>query len=161
MKKHPKYSPAVIERAVRMVSEPASEYESQWAAITSIAAKIGCTPETLRRWVRQQERDSGQRPGPTTAERERINALYGGALDGQGRLRGAVPGKVVRTTVTDAAARCSLDRVGRQFKAQCPNQRWVNDFTYVSTWQGLVYMAFGILGLSQLRQYECRRPHRR
>ncbi|MFC3470129.1 hypothetical protein ACFOHT_09695 [Massilia oculi] len=47
-----------------MVSEAASEYESQWAAITSIAAKIGCTPETLRRWVRQQERDSDQRPGP-------------------------------------------------------------------------------------------------
>ncbi|WP_027868084.1 transposase, partial [Massilia alkalitolerans] len=75
MKKQPKYSPEVIERAVRMVSEAASEYESQWAAITSIAAKIGCTPETLRRWVRQQERDTGQRPGPTTAEEERIKAL--------------------------------------------------------------------------------------
>ncbi len=56
-------------------SEASSEYESQWAAITSIAAKIGCTPETLRRWVRQQERDTGQRPGPTTAEEERIKAL--------------------------------------------------------------------------------------
>ena len=75
MKKQPKYSPEVIERAVRMVSEAGSEYESQWAAITSIAAKIGCTPETLRRWVRQQERDTGQRPGPTTAEEERIKAL--------------------------------------------------------------------------------------
>ncbi|GAA5012589.1 transposase [Massilia kyonggiensis] len=53
----------------------ASEYSSQWAAIESIAAKIGCTPETLRRWVRQQERDTGQRPGPTTAEEERIKAL--------------------------------------------------------------------------------------
>jgi transposase-like protein len=60
MKKQPKYSPEVIERAVRMVSEAASEYESQWAAIVSIASKIGCTPETLRRWVRQQERDTGQ-----------------------------------------------------------------------------------------------------
>lgn len=75
MKKQPKYSPEVIGRAVRMVSEASSEYESQWAAITSIAAKIGCTPETLRRWVRQQERDTGQRPGPTTAEEERIKAL--------------------------------------------------------------------------------------
>ncbi len=65
MKKQPKYSPEVIERAVRMVSEAASEYRSQWAAIEAIAAKIGCTPETLRRWVRQQERDTGQRPGPT------------------------------------------------------------------------------------------------
>jgi transposase-like protein len=73
MKKQPKYSPEVIERAVRMVGEAASEYSSQWAAIESIAAKIGCTPETLRRWVRQRERDTGQRPGPTTAEEERIN----------------------------------------------------------------------------------------
>jgi len=75
MKKQPKYSPEVIERAVRMVGEAASEYSSQWAAIGSIAAKIGCTPETLRRWVRQQERDTGQRSGPTTAEEERIKAL--------------------------------------------------------------------------------------
>jgi transposase-like protein len=75
MKKQPKYSPEVIERAVRMVSEAGSEYPSQWAAITSIAAKIGCTPETLRRWVRQQETDTGQRPGITTAEQERMKAL--------------------------------------------------------------------------------------
>jgi transposase len=75
MKKQPKYSPEVIEGAVRMVSEAGSQYESQWAAITSSAAKIGCTPETLRRWVRQQERDTGQRPGPTTAEEERVKAL--------------------------------------------------------------------------------------
>ena len=58
-----------------MVSEAGSEYPSQWAAITSIAAKIGCTPETLRRWVRQQETDTGQRPGVTSAEQERMKAL--------------------------------------------------------------------------------------
>lgn len=52
MKKSVRYSPEVMERAVRMVQEAGSEYESQWAAITSIAAKIGCTSETLRRWVR-------------------------------------------------------------------------------------------------------------
>ena len=75
MKKQPKYSPEVMERAVRMVGEAASEYGSLWAAIVSIAAKICCTPETLRRWVRQQERDTGQRPGPTTAEGERVKAL--------------------------------------------------------------------------------------
>ena len=74
MKKQPKYSPEVIERAVRMVGEACSQYESQWAAITSIAAKIGCTPETLRRRVRQQERGTGQRPGPTIAEEERVKA---------------------------------------------------------------------------------------
>ncbi|WP_429207345.1 IS3 family transposase [Massilia sp. UYP11] len=261
MKKQPKYSPEVIERAVRMVSEAASEYESQWAAITSIAAKIGCTPETLRRWVRQQERDTGQRPGPTTAEEERIKALErevrelrkaneilrlasaffgpGGArpplqavrafidqyrhaygvepicrvmqvapsgywryaaqqrnpelrcaraqrddvliadiervwqanlqvygankvwrqlrregtdvarctverLMRMAGLSGVVRGKVVRTTVADAKAPCPLDRVNRQFKAQRPNQLWVSDFTYVSTWQGFVYVAFVI-----------------
>ncbi|WP_312147522.1 IS3 family transposase [Stutzerimonas kunmingensis] len=261
MKKQPKYSPEVIERAVRMVSEAGSQYESQWAAITSIAAKIGCTPETLRRWVRQQERDTGQRPGPTTAEEERIKALErevrelrkaneilrlasgffrpGGArpplqavrafidryrhaygvepickvmqvapsgywrhaaqqrnpalrcarvqrddvlsvdiervwqanlqvygadkvwrqlrregttvarctverLMRKAGLRGVMRGKVVRTTVADAKAPCPLDRVNRQFKAQRPNQLWVSDFTYVSTWQGFVYVAFVI-----------------
>ncbi|MBQ5961539.1 IS3 family transposase [Massilia sp. ZL223] len=261
MKKQPKYSPEVIERAVRMVSEASSEYESQWAAITSIAAKIGCTPETLRRWVRQQERDTGQRPGPTTAEEERIKALErevrklrkaneilrlasaffgpGGArpplqavrafidqyrhaygvepickvmqvapsgywryaaqqrnpalrcarvqrddvlsvdiervwqanlqvygadkvwrqlrregtevarctverLMRKAGLRGVMRGKVVRTTTADAKAPCPLDRVNRQFKAQRPNQLWVSDFTYVSTWQGFVYVAFVI-----------------
>ena len=58
-----------------MVQEAGSEHESQWAAITSIAAKIGCTAETLRRWVRQRERDTGQREGTTTAESERLKAL--------------------------------------------------------------------------------------
>ncbi|MGI4843485.1 MAG: IS3 family transposase [Janthinobacterium lividum] len=261
MKKQPKYSPEVIERAVRMVSEAGSQYESQWAAITSIAAKIGCTPETLRRWVRQQERNTGQRPGPTSAEEERVKALErevrelrkaneilrlasaffgpGGArpplqavrafidryrhaygvepicrvmqvapsgywrhaaqqrnpalrcarvqrddvlsvdidrvwqanlqvygadkvwrqlrregtdvarctverLMRKAGLRGVLRGKVVRTTVADAKAPCPLDRVNRQFKAQRPNQLWVSDFTYVSTWQGFVYVAFVI-----------------
>ncbi|MFC4930747.1 IS3 family transposase [Massilia sp. GCM10023247] len=261
MKKQPKYSPEVIERAVRMVSEAGSQYESQWAAITSIAAKIGCTPETLRRWVRQQERDTGQRPVPTTAEEARVKALErevrelrkaneilrlasaffgpGGArpplqavrafvdqyrhaygvepicrvmqvapsgywryaaqqrnpelrcaraqrddvlsvdiervwqanlqvygadkvwrqlrregtdvarctverLMRKAGLRGVMRGKVVRTTIADAKAPCPLDRVNRQFKAQRPNQLWVSDFTYVSTWQGFVYVAFVI-----------------
>jgi transposase len=70
-----KYSPEMQERAVRMVLEHRGEHESQWAAIVSIAAKIGCTAETLRRWVRQKERDSGVREGLTTAEADRIKAL--------------------------------------------------------------------------------------
>ena len=70
-----KYSPEVRERAVRLVGEQEGAHASQWAAISSIAAKIGCTPETLRKWVRQTERDSGKRDGVTTEERERIKGL--------------------------------------------------------------------------------------
>ena len=69
------YSPEVRERAVRMVFEHQGEHVSQWAAIGSIAAKIGCTTETLRGWVRQAERDRGVRGGPTSLEHERIKAL--------------------------------------------------------------------------------------
>ncbi|NHZ88358.1 IS3 family transposase [Massilia sp. CCM 8733] len=259
--KKSKYSPEVMERAVRMVEEAGSQYESQWAAITSIAAKIGCTAETLRRWVRRHERDTGRREGVTTSETERVKALErevrelrkaneilrlasaffgpGGArpplqivrgfidqnrhaygvesicnvlqvapsgywryaaqrrnpdlrcrrakidealapeiervwnanmqvygadkvwrqlrregtdvarctverLMRRAGLRGVMRGKVVRTTIGNAAAPCPLDRVNRQFKAQRPNQLWVSDFTYVSTWQGFVYVAFVI-----------------
>ena len=76
MTKHtPPFSPEVRERAVRMVREHQNEHGSPWAAMPSIAAKIGCSGETLRNWVRQAERDQGQRAGPTTDERERIKAL--------------------------------------------------------------------------------------
>ena len=64
-----------MERAVRMVEESAGQHESQWAAIGAVAAKIGCTAETLRRWVRQHQRDTGQREGTTTAEQERMKAM--------------------------------------------------------------------------------------
>ena len=70
-----KYAPEVRERAVRMVFEHQGEHASQWTAIGSIAAKIGCTAETLRGWVRQAERDQGLGAGPTTDDRERIKAL--------------------------------------------------------------------------------------
>jgi transposase len=70
-----RFSPEVRQRAVRMVLDHGSDHASQWAAIGSIAGKIGCTPETLRQWVRQAERDQGQRPGATTEERERVKAL--------------------------------------------------------------------------------------
>ena len=69
------FSPEVRERAARMVREHRSEHGSQRAAIGSIAAKIGCTAETLRRWVRQAEQDRGERAGATSAERERIKEL--------------------------------------------------------------------------------------
>jgi len=70
-----RYSPEVRERAVRLVFEQQSEYESQWAAMGSIAAKSGCTTETLRKWVRQSERDQGLRAGLSSEERERRKAL--------------------------------------------------------------------------------------
>jgi len=63
------------ERAVRLVFEHQDEYDSQWAAITSVATKLGMTPETLRKWVRRAEIDEGQRPGLTTTERERLKEL--------------------------------------------------------------------------------------
>jgi transposase len=75
MRKSPEFSPGVIERAVRMVFDAKDQYPSQWAAIESIAGKIGCTSETLRKWVRQGERDGGARPGPITTEQQRIKEL--------------------------------------------------------------------------------------
>jgi transposase len=75
MKKSTKYSPEVIERAVRLVFETKDQHVSEWAAIVSIAAKIGCTAETLRRWVRRHERDTGQREGLNMADRERLKVL--------------------------------------------------------------------------------------
>jgi transposase len=75
MNKSVKYSPEVREQAVRLVFEHQGEHESQWAAIGSIASKIGCTAETLRKWVRQAERDQGIRGGLSSSERERLKAL--------------------------------------------------------------------------------------
>ncbi len=70
-----RYSPEVRERAVRMVFDQEVHHDSQWAAMRSIAAKIGCSAETLRNWVRQAERDAGRRPGLTTEERQRLKEL--------------------------------------------------------------------------------------
>ncbi|HCO6227636.1 TPA: IS3 family transposase, partial [Escherichia coli] len=254
-----RFSPEVRQRAVRMVLESQDEYDSQWAAICSIAPKIGCTPETLRVWVRQHERDTGGGDGGlTSAERQRLKELErenrelrrsndilrqasayfceGGVrpplekmmplLDklreqyGVGPvcselhiapstyyhcqqqrhhpdkrsaraqhddwlkreiqrvydenhqvygvrkvwrqllregirvarctvarlmavmgLAGVLRGKKVRTTISRKAVAAG-DRVNRQFVAERPDQLWVADFTYVSTWRGFVYVAF-------------------
>jgi len=75
MNKSARYSPEVRERAVRLVIEHQGEYPSQWAALESIAPKIGCTAEILRKWVRRAERDQGMRAGLSTSDRERLKAL--------------------------------------------------------------------------------------
>jgi transposase len=74
-KTSPRYSPEVRERAVRMVLEQTKDHSSQWAAIESIAPKIGCAPQTLHGWVAQAERDSGARAGLTSDERDKMKAL--------------------------------------------------------------------------------------
>jgi transposase len=74
-KRQPKYSPEVRERAVRMVQEHRVEHASEWAAIVSVAAKIGCTAQSLHNWVKQTERDQRVRAGPTTVERARMKEL--------------------------------------------------------------------------------------
>ncbi len=75
MGRQSKYPAEMRERAVRLVFEQQGNHESQWAAIVSVAEKLGCTSETLRKWVRQAERNTGQRPGLTTNERERMKEL--------------------------------------------------------------------------------------
>ncbi len=72
MTRQGRYSPEVRERAIRMVLEHERDYDSRWSTIRSIAEKIGCASETLRKWVQQAERDQGTRPGLTTEERQRL-----------------------------------------------------------------------------------------
>jgi len=75
MARKSRYSPEVRERSVRMVLDQQREHESEWGAIVSVATKIGCSPETLRKWVRQAQTDEGKRPGLSTDERERVKGL--------------------------------------------------------------------------------------
>jgi transposase len=75
MDRSTRYPKEVGERAVRLVFEHEREYRSQWAAISSIATKLGMAPETLRKWVRRAETDEGRRPGLSTSECERLKAL--------------------------------------------------------------------------------------
>src|SRR2546422_11021460 len=103
-----RFSPEVRERAVRMVFEHTQEHASQWAAITSIAEKIGCAAETLRSWVRQAERDGGQRPGLTTDERARFKQLERENVE----LRRAEPSLRARPAASGGAER-GPPRMGR------------------------------------------------
>jgi transposase len=75
MSRASRYSPEFRERAVGLLLEQQGEYSSQWAAMNAIASKVGCTAETLRKWVRQSEIDQGKREGLSTTERERLKQL--------------------------------------------------------------------------------------
>ncbi len=74
-KRNTRYSPEVRERAVRLVLDQQAQHESQWAAIESVAGKMGCTAESLRRWVRQAEQDLGKRDGASSGEKQRVKEL--------------------------------------------------------------------------------------
>ena len=75
MKTNKRYPPVERERAVRLVFDQQHQHSSQWSAIESIASKVGCTPETLRRWVRQSETDQGKRSGISSSDRDRLKEL--------------------------------------------------------------------------------------
>jgi transposase len=75
MKTTNKYSPEIRERGVRLVYDHQDEYESQWAAIQSIAGKLGCSAETLRKWIRQSENSQGKQDGLTGSEQARLKEL--------------------------------------------------------------------------------------
>jgi transposase len=75
MARKSRFSPEVRERAIGLVRETRPSHDSEWSAITSVAEKMGCTPETLRKWLRQSQRDGGERPGLTTDEKARVKEL--------------------------------------------------------------------------------------
>lgn len=111
-----KYPPELRERAVRMVFEHAHEHRSQWATIRSVAEKLDCTTEALRRRVRQAERDEGKRPGLTTSERQRLKELEREKATGASYLIGASGeagevGSTVEWTIQIHKNRSVMDKV--------------------------------------------------
>lgn len=125
-----KFSPEVRERAVRLVFGIEGQHDSRWQAVMSIAAKIGCTAQTLNEWIKKAR---------STAAGARACRLMKD-MDIQGIIRG----KPHRTTIPDKKQPCPLEKVNRQFQVPAPNMLWVSDFTSVATWKGFVYVAFVI-----------------
>jgi len=150
MKKQNQFSPEVKERAVWLVQEHRQEYPSLWAAVESIAPRIGCVPSTLLDWVKRAEIHQKIRPGLSTNEGARIKVMEreikelcrasGILKTASAFFAQAAPGvrrdKRLRITMPDQSRPCPQDLVLRQFAASRPNQLWVADFTYVSTRQG-------------------------
>ena len=138
MNKRPVYSPEVRERAVGLVLTSEHEHSSRWAAIQSVATKMGCTPETLRSWINKMEVDTGAKPGVTSAQSKRMKALE---RENRELKRSGVsaPGAV---SPPDEAAHKPLDWVPRQFTAARPHPLWVADISPVPIGSGFVHVAF-------------------
>ena len=126
-KRIPRYSPEVRARSVRMVFEHQHEHASQWATIASIAAKIGCTAETLRDWVRQAERNEGKRAGLTTDERDRATLewvdwfMYGCPRSRKGVLTAPACDRV-RSCIRPRVAAMVMPRAGMEMREPSANQ---------------------------------------
>ncbi len=131
MVKGVRYSEEVKERAIRLVYESVKDHGSQWTATKSIAAKIGCTLESLRSWIQQLETDSGKQDGPTSDERARIKEL-------EKENRELKRANEILIKVSTYFVQRKLDH---PLKASRPNQLWVAGFTYVATWKGFGYAA--------------------
>ena len=126
-----RYSPEVRERAVRLVFEHEDQHDSQWAAIRSVADKIGCSSETLRHWVRRAERDQGRRPGLTTDERARLKAQ-------EREIRELRRANEILRKASAYFAQAELDRRARS----CPTNSFTVDGTQLEAWASLKSRAF-------------------
>ena len=150
----PNYTPEIRERAVQLLIESEKDYPSTWAAITAIAPKIGCTPETLRAWHQKYLDQQNPAKVQQVSDQEKMKQMeregYVIARCTVARLmqklgiQGVWRGKNKQTTRNRDDQKRADDLVKRNFNADHPNQLWVGDFTYIQTHSGWVYTAFVI-----------------